>query len=558
MHKNTSGRMKSQRDEECGQGEPGERVSNNNVDDFLHLLTHNPKMLVQGAGGEKEINNEQLGFFEPQSGNRSRRKPPKAGLSKHATNKGMNVGGDKVAHYYQGRRKGEGSGDFRLRWDDSDSSFDSEVDLTQDQRFQIRLQEAMDFCRSGSTFCDARGQTPKHANGMGKNSSSVKEELLSPDASRGVKRVGGPLQNVHKRMRTIKEEDVPAQDANGSESESNAEQRVIQGSQRRAMVVDFDVFIRSSGSRRRKAFEKAIARSVQFKDSDAAPIFVHSCFDLSDWEVTRNLFEVYCETEYDSTDEEIFLDNVDLCFEELVPSLNSDICEEIKKASRNMTIVALHRGTRKRLEQELKSLENISEFLQEGHKCRAVAPDQSAPYFDSWKEGMLIGGAPGGQTLFVIGAQKNQKLSSGLVCGRMLGARTLSVIDCDGISTQVKDEPSEISMNTNGSPDLSVNDFRFRTDIHLESLMETSIKPRNIAHILAFYAPEGLYFAAREIYKLKMNEQEKTYVQFCYFDNCEWVISSETSSLSKKGYAALKKNDFPGLSDPQDVELYME
>jgi hypothetical protein len=323
---------------------------------------------------------------------------------------------------------------------------------------------------------------------------------------------------------------------------------------RRGILLDFDALVKGAQDRRVKAFRLATAEHGGIPDGfDVTQALCIDGRDVSDEHAARH---VLTRNNMEASDAacDALLDRVDRAFGALAkPAVDEALLAALKAVSQKVHVGVLHRGTKRRLNRELRDLDLSTAF---NTRKMVLHHSDAPPYTRSWRELLCRLGVSARQSLFVVGDSAMSAVPSFAVAGHILGARTMVYVD----STN---ENFAGHVDLDGAFDARhvVLDKAFGSEPpSFADILKDQARRRRRRRVLALYSTEGLWFAGRVEFesRLPRRANDKLLVRYYKWDNLEWVAASDTVPLVRRDYARMAANGFGGLLDSEDVATLEE
>lgn len=324
---------------------------------------------------------------------------------------------------------------------------------------------------------------------------------------------------------------------------------------RRGILVEFDALVKGARERRLQALRAAVCGFEGIPESlDMEKLLSSDAQDVSDEQAVRLILS---SAGMEATDEicDKLLEAVDAAHAALPrPIGDQALLQALKAESQLLHIGILHRGTRKRLNRELKELNLASTFISTT-KAIVDHTDQ-APYFRSWKDLMCRLGVTARQTLIVFSDQGMSPLPAPALAARILGARSMVYIDSSDSSFDSRRLSSDSDICKLIDVDFGVCDSSYDGSLpSFRRCLADQSNPIRFRRVLALYETEGLWYAGRAEYCSRLGDldEQKILVRYYKWNNVEWVDAANTVPLVRSDYNLIRNAKFPGLLFPDDV-----
>lgn len=317
---------------------------------------------------------------------------------------------------------------------------------------------------------------------------------------------------------------------------------------RRAILIDIDVLIKGSAQRRYDAIEKVL------KDACLVPnlrkVFANEARDLCEAELLR-LILGHANVKPDKMDD--FKEKLDDAFESLpCPELDMELVDMLRQYSRDLHFGIFHRGSRRRLQYDLKRAGLMESFLQE--VCATVKYEEKWPYIDTWQDLTSRVGVAARQCLYllsdkrVVNCRSDWRPTSGVLSGSCLGAQTAVLEQLkDGINVHVRSPMRKgRTVKIESSSVLSGRKKLF------DELLKNRAPVLKRRRVLAQYEDDLLWYSA--LVEYEGGNDGKCWVKFHKFENRDWIPDEDLVELPRRDFRKMEKLEFPGLID-SDVSV---
>lgn len=324
---------------------------------------------------------------------------------------------------------------------------------------------------------------------------------------------------------------------------------------RRGVLVEFDVLVKGARSRRFQALSNALRDFDGLPEGfEAQKLLAGEASDVSDEQAVRLIIAAAGLQATDGLCDRL-LDLVDDAHSALPPPVvDQALLLALKAESQVFHIGILHRGTRKRLNRELRQLNLASTFIS---TTKAVVDHADvAPYSKSWKDLMCRLGVTARQAMIVLSDQGMSPLPTSALAARILGARSMVYVDSSDAAFASHSFRGAQDICKVIDVDLAVVDSSFDgSNPSLKSSLAELSSPVRFRRVLALYETEGLWYAGRVEYcsQLSGDVGQKVLVRYYKWNNVEWVDRSDTVPLGRADYRLISNAQFPGLLFPDDV-----
>lgn len=314
---------------------------------------------------------------------------------------------------------------------------------------------------------------------------------------------------------------------------------------RRGILVDFDSLVRDSYGRRIRAFAAAVQGFDGIpRNFDFVPLLECDGRDLGDENAVRMILG---SNNPQVTDEQCdaLLNLVDDAFDVLdAPKSDEALVAALKATSQEVQIGVLHRGSKRRLNSELKRM-NLSTLF--NSRKIVLHFSDTSPYTRSWEELLCRLGVTARQSLFVVRDSNMSPISSFGMAGRILGARVMVHVDVPDDKTV---DSVQLARHFDADRVSTSNTILHQVSL-LNILKDQAPVPRR-RRVLSRYGVEGLWYGARVEYqcRLKGRSKDKLLVRYYEWDNLEWVDPADTLPLTRRDYLILAAHKFCGLLEP--------
>lgn len=319
---------------------------------------------------------------------------------------------------------------------------------------------------------------------------------------------------------------------------------------RRGILVDFDAVVKDAFRRRVEAFKAGTSGFDGIPASfDVENALYADARDLGDENAVRNILVV---NNIEATDEQCdaLLSRVDNAFDALEAPVKDDaLVSALRAASQKCHIGVLHRGSKRRLNSELKSMNLSSAF-----NTRKVVLHYSdtSPYTRSWKELLCRLGVTARQSMFVVHDGNMDPAPSFAKAGHILGARVMIRAD---VPEEIMQDKERLESYFDADFVTAGNSSHEGT-LSFKKLLRGRAPPQQRRRVLSLYGTEGLWYAGRVEYQCRLENRpdDKVLVRYYKWDNLEWVDPNDTVPLPRRDYETMESHGFCGLLDP-DVSM---
>lgn len=329
--------------------------------------------------------------------------------------------------------------------------------------------------------------------------------------------------------------------------ECDEEVERIFDSGRRGILVDFDSLVKDSFGRRVEAFTVGVRGFDGIPlDFDVKPLLECDGKDLGDENAVRSILD---SNDLDVTDEQCdaLLNRIDDAFDALrVPVREENLLAALKAASQKCHIGVLHRGSKRRLNSELKRM-NLSNTF--NTRKMVLHFSDTFPYTRSWNELLCRLGVTARQSVFVVSDCNMNPTSSFAIAGHILGARVM--VRVDALSGESVRDPSALA-DLFDATIVTTCDSTLDAELSFLTLLRIQAPVQRRRRVLSVYGVEGLWYAGRVEYRcrLKDHADDKLLVRYYRWDNLEWVYPADALPLSKRGYKIMESHQFCGIVEP--------
>jgi hypothetical protein len=312
---------------------------------------------------------------------------------------------------------------------------------------------------------------------------------------------------------------------------------------RRGILVDFDALVKGAYRRRLEAFEAGVAGFDGIAHGfDVTPALFVDGRDVGDENAVRNIL---VSNNLEVTDEmcDALLSRIDGAFDEMdAPERDEALLGALKAASQKCHVGILHRGSKRRLNAELKATNLATAF---NTRKMVLHHSDVCPYTKSWKELMCRVGVTARQSILVVNDVNMNPVPSFVIAGRILGARTM-------VSVERLEEQAarHARLEDHFDADCVAVDGVFNNgSLSFSKLLKYQAPPPRRRRVLALYSTEGLWYAGRVEYECGLPDraEDKILVRYYKWDNLEWVDPVDAVPLPKCNYETMQKHGFCGL-----------
>ena len=335
------------------------------------------------------------------------------------------------------------------------------------------------------------------------------------------------------------------------EYETEIENSFWYDSNRRAVIIDFDLLPLNAQTRKKAALVKMFLSS----DLDIKPHIVEEAVGNSDKD--------YSETELinlvlkkhrlkDSNDQIVLslLEKLEETYSSLEkPQPNEEFLNFLDLVKRHVEVGIIHRNSRKRFISEMDDM-GLSTFFPE-HLITSVSVEDRWPYKSSWKDALCRVGVQANQTLLILDQSTFRSSgTSGLVVGSLIGART-------SVWTNALEDGQNLGkLNFVSESRVAIPASNLEAGVEIGKLLSTPFTKQKRRRVLYLNNEDGLWHCGAEEFREATESQADARSLVISYGSKElvWVNQSDVVPVTRLGYRKLKQADFPGLFDPMDLD----
>lgn len=327
---------------------------------------------------------------------------------------------------------------------------------------------------------------------------------------------------------------------------------------RRAILFEFDVFIKDAWKRRVRAFSDALSSMDGIPDDfNAANALIFHGRELGDEEAVRRLLLTYSNFRHRASLAEV-MDRLDKCYSCVTESMVDHVLlRSVRDASQILHIGLMHCGSTARARKECEDLGLSHSFA--CSRTMGLRRKDASPYTSSWKELLCRIGVPACQSMIVASDHGKCVLPSAVIVARDLGTRvavcvdTGMDVDCGSLVKPISDQIAQLKYASD--VDFIALDSKFSKQLNFFEFVEDVAPKRRMEPVLAYYATDGLWYAARAVSGLgsDLNQGESVLIGYFHCQIWEWTRAENIEPISDCDLRILERSGYPGLLEPTDV-----
>lgn len=334
---------------------------------------------------------------------------------------------------------------------------------------------------------------------------------------------------------------------------------------RRAILIDVDALLKNSRKRRIKAFQRMVEVQDSSRGGSALEKLCHDeNKDLCDADCIWKIMELEKMERSDEVHKSL-QETLDEAFRDGDGvEVNFELVQLLQGYSRKVHFGLFHRGSEKRSKVEVGC---VSDVLKSEHGAMGlpdvflraprvtVTKGEEWPYTASWQELLCRVGVQAAQGMFIVGESvAGDAMSCGVAAGIVLGTRTLAIKGCEGEGRMRTSEGGGKCV------EMSIGKV---VGADVRGMFETFLRERKKREqrrkVIGLYSGDALWYCGREEIGPGDgvgSDIGQSMIRFYRLDRVEWVENENVVGLAEKKFESLRKNGFPGLLEPADVEDY--